>query len=119
MLSEFSKFADERPVLEFAQVPFNHPLFIMYSSGTTGPPKCMVHSVGVSRKLGHRVTNGKVQGGGWGHGKRGGLGPVRWKDYMYCMVHSVGVSRKLRHRVTKGKVQGGGGDMGRGVVWGH
>lgn len=69
LLSEFSKFADERPVLEFAQVPFNHPLFIMYSSGTTGPPKCMVHSVGVSRKLGHRVTNGKVQGGGGNMGK--------------------------------------------------
>ena len=30
----------------FLQVPFNHPLFIMYSSGTTGKPKCMVHSVG-------------------------------------------------------------------------
>ncbi|KAJ8313031.1 hypothetical protein KUTeg_010404 [Tegillarca granosa] len=34
------------PNLEFEQVPFNHPLFIMYSSGTTGAPKCMVHSVG-------------------------------------------------------------------------
>ncbi|KAK7494055.1 hypothetical protein BaRGS_00014713 [Batillaria attramentaria] len=32
--------------LVFEQVPFNHPLFIMYSSGTTGVPKCMVHSVG-------------------------------------------------------------------------
>jgi len=32
--------------LEFNQVPFSHPLFIMYSSGTTGAPKCMVHSVG-------------------------------------------------------------------------
>ena len=71
MLSEFSKFADERPVLEFAQVPFNHPLFIMYSSGTTGPPKCMVHSVGVSRKLGHRVTNVTMFLGGGGHMGRG------------------------------------------------
>jgi len=106
LLSEFSKFADERTVLEFAQVPFNHPLLIMYSSGTTGPPKCMVHSVGVSRKLGHRATNGKVQGGGWGHGKRGGLGPVRWEDYMYCMVHSVGVSRKPDQRVSNGKFKG-------------
>ena len=51
LLSEFTKFADEEPVLEFAQVPFNHPLYIMYSSGTTGPPKCMVHSIGVSQKI--------------------------------------------------------------------
>lgn len=35
------------PELEFEQLPFNHPLFIMYSSGTTGVPKCMVHSAGV------------------------------------------------------------------------
>jgi len=46
LLPEFTKFADECPVLEFVQVPFSHPIFIMYSSGTTGPPKCMVHSVG-------------------------------------------------------------------------
>lgn len=32
--------------LEFTPVSFDHPLYIMYSSGTTGPPKCMVHSVG-------------------------------------------------------------------------
>jgi acetoacetyl-CoA synthetase len=32
--------------LEFAHLPFNHPLYIMYSSGTTGLPKCMVHGAG-------------------------------------------------------------------------
>jgi len=32
--------------LEFARLPFDHPLFIMYSSGTTGLPKCMVHGAG-------------------------------------------------------------------------
>ncbi|XP_013064717.2 acetoacetyl-CoA synthetase-like [Biomphalaria glabrata] len=34
------------PKLVFEQLPFNHPLVIMYSSGTTGVPKCMVHSAG-------------------------------------------------------------------------
>ena len=31
--------------LHFEQVPANHPLYIMYSSGTTGVPKCIVHGV--------------------------------------------------------------------------
>uniref|UniRef100_A0A673JL92 Acetoacetyl-CoA synthetase n=1 Tax=Sinocyclocheilus rhinocerous TaxID=307959 RepID=A0A673JL92_9TELE len=42
------KEGDQDPQLEFEQLPFSHPLFIMYSSGTTGAPKCMVHSAGVS-----------------------------------------------------------------------
>ncbi len=45
LLDDFTAgFAGDK--IDFVQVPFGHPLYVMYSSGTTGKPKCMVQSQG-------------------------------------------------------------------------
>ena len=37
---------ETQPAIQFEQLPFDHPLYIMFSSGTTGKPKCMVQGAG-------------------------------------------------------------------------
>jgi len=38
--------SEKQPEIQFEQLPFDHPGFIMFSSGTTGKPKCMVQGAG-------------------------------------------------------------------------
>jgi len=51
--------------VSFERLPFSHPLYILYSSGTTGVPKCIVHSAGgtlIQHLKEHRLHCGIVEG---------------------------------------------------------
>ncbi|KQZ16114.1 acetoacetyl-CoA synthetase [Mesorhizobium sp. Root554] len=51
--------------VSFARLPFSHPLYILFSSGTTGIPKCIVHSAGgvlIQHLKEHRLHAGLMEG---------------------------------------------------------
>jgi acetoacetyl-CoA synthetase len=57
-LTRFMQGHSDAPIA-FAQVPFDHPLYILFSSGTTGIPKCIVHRAGgiLLKHLAEHVLN--------------------------------------------------------------
>jgi acetoacetyl-CoA synthetase len=63
----FARALDSHPprALTFERLPFGHPLYILFSSGTTGVPKCIVHSAGgvlIQHLKEHRLHAGILPG---------------------------------------------------------
>lgn len=45
-ISYWDEFIQDASECNFVSLPFNHPLYVLFSSGTTGKPKCIIHGAG-------------------------------------------------------------------------
>ena len=83
----WSELLSETAPLEFEPVAFDHPLYVLFSSGTTGLPKAIVHGHG-----GQLVEHHKNQGFGWdlAPGKR-----LQWFSTTAWMMWNALVSALL------------------------
>ena len=68
-IEDFDAWIEPHPAgpIQFEQLPFGHPLYVLYSSGTTGQPKCIVHRAGgiLLKHLCEHQLHCDVRSGDW------------------------------------------------------
>ena len=110
-LEDFLKAFAPKP-LTFVRLPFNHPLYILFSSGTTGVPKCIVHGAGGTLLQHYEGTSPAVRparrrAAVLFHHLR--LDDVELARLRHRLGRDAGAVRRLALRAANGAVRSGAG----------